>query len=191
MSDAVIRIRLDASDAKRSLADLRNDMSRTTAEAGGIGVNLRGGGGGGIGSMGLGQLAQLGAGLYGGHMVTRNLTSGLHATTQGLTEGLSGWLEQAIANNTFSGIKGDLAALQQLKQSAALAVGYGADPASFQGLFNALSEREGKRASGELELQVKYGGDIAQRTLTALGERIAELLGKLVDKINIFGGPKT
>lgn len=179
MADANIRIRLDDKDFRRGLASMRQDLQRTADAAGGVGFSARG-----IGSMSLGRLASLGGAGLGGYAVGRNVVSGIGAAGQGLTEGLAAALEQAVfGTGGASQIRGDLNALKQVQSIAALSVGMGADPGSFEGLFRVLAEREGAVAKGNLLLQERFGGDIAERTLDLLVSRFGELLDALGDKI--------
>lgn len=188
MADAKIRLRLDAKDAKRELADLRADFRATADEAGGMSAGFNSGGGGG-GGMGVGRIAAIGAAGLGAFAFARGTLGGIRDIGQAATEGPSAIFQELALGTAGANARGSLQALQSLKDQAGMAVGFGASPESFRGLFEAQRDIEQRTERGQLALTSLYGGDVAKEQASEIVQAIKDLPGRIASAIRgVFGG---
>jgi hypothetical protein len=186
MADASIKLRLKATDAKRELADLRNDFSRTADAAGQMGGSMGGGGGGG--GLGVGRIAGMAVGALLSFSYARGALGGARAIGQAATEGPSAIFEELLLDKAGANARGSLQALQSVKQTAGLAVGMGASPESFRAVFEALQDIEQKTERGQLELTKTFGADLGKEAVSDLIEALKTLPNRIADAITgIFG----
>lgn len=181
MTAAKIRVELDTSGASQQLSALYRQASSPIAVPT-AGAGVPGGGGGGAG--GFGRFAALGGGLAGifGGLGRGTLGTGASVANAGIGSA-SHRLEQSIFGDTNARLKGSRDALERLKADAGLAVGMGADPAQFQGLFSAMRNLSVKTAQGQKDLETEFGQGISDRAANDMADRITRKIEELINAV--------
>ena len=180
--EARVRVRIDTRQAKADLRDLGKDAAATGGRvSGGIRSALSTG----LRASGVGAAAGAAFGAVRGAV-----SGGLGDTTEALLLPLKSLIDNAIGGPET---RADMRALNKVEETFARATtaNGGVPPPGAEAFFQHVRSLTLDEEKGRAALRDEFGGDIAERIATRIGEKMAEVMKHAMDNFwstAVFGG---